>query len=131
MVRSPGARKTLLAHAVPGILAEMSIEESLDLTCIYSVAAQLPDGTPMITLPFARRITRFHRHGWWVGVTFKQLIILPDVLRNFENFTRCDCIKLKHFIVTRNDQSRVDLFSSCARSSEIKLWQRNSPWLFS
>ncbi|HEX9389458.1 MAG TPA: ATP-binding protein [Anaerolineales bacterium] len=33
---------------MPGILSEMSIEESLDVTRIYSVADQLPTGTPLI-----------------------------------------------------------------------------------
>jgi magnesium chelatase family protein len=44
----PGAGKTLLARAMPGILPEMSIEESLEVTRIYSVADQLPPGTPLI-----------------------------------------------------------------------------------
>jgi magnesium chelatase family protein len=48
MVGSPGAGKTLLARAVPGILPEMNIEESLDVTRIYSVADQLPAGTPLL-----------------------------------------------------------------------------------
>ena len=48
MVGSPGAGKTLLARAIPGILPEMSIEESLDVTRIYSVADQLPTGTALI-----------------------------------------------------------------------------------
>ncbi len=38
----------MLARALPGILPEMSIEESLDVTRIYSVADQLPAGTPLI-----------------------------------------------------------------------------------
>jgi predicted ATPase with chaperone activity len=42
MVGSPGSGKTLLARAMPGILPEMSIEESLEVTRIYSVADQLP-----------------------------------------------------------------------------------------
>ena len=44
MMGSPGSGKTLLARALP----EMSIEESLDVTRIYSVADQLPAGTPLI-----------------------------------------------------------------------------------
>jgi predicted ATPase with chaperone activity len=42
MVGSPGSGKTLLPCAMPGILPEMSIEESLEVTRIYSVADQLP-----------------------------------------------------------------------------------------
>lgn len=48
LVGSPGAGKTLLARAMPGILPEMSIDESLDVTRIYSVADQLPAGTLLI-----------------------------------------------------------------------------------
>ena len=48
MVGSPGAGKTLLARAMPGILPEMSIDESLDVTRMYSVADQLPSGTPLV-----------------------------------------------------------------------------------
>ena len=49
----PGAGKTLLARAMPGILPEMSIEEALDTTRIYSVADQLPADTPLMQIrPF-------------------------------------------------------------------------------
>ena len=48
MIGPPGAGKTLLARAIPGILPRMSIEEALDVTRIYSVADQLPPDTPLI-----------------------------------------------------------------------------------
>ena len=49
----PGAGKTLLARAMPGILPEMSIEEALDVTRIYSVSDQLPADTPLMQMrPF-------------------------------------------------------------------------------
>jgi hypothetical protein len=44
MEGSLGAWKTLLVRARPGILAEMSIEESLGVRRSYSVADQLPPG---------------------------------------------------------------------------------------
>ena len=48
MMGPPGAGKTLLARALPGILPKMSIDESLDVTRIYSVADQLPSETPLL-----------------------------------------------------------------------------------
>lgn len=48
MIGPPGAGKTLLARALPGILPHMSIDEALDVTRIYSVADQLPPGVPLI-----------------------------------------------------------------------------------
>jgi len=48
MTGSPGAGKTLLARALPGILPRMTLEESLDVTRVYSVADQLPADTPLI-----------------------------------------------------------------------------------
>lgn len=48
MMGASGSGKTLLARALPGILPEMSIDESLDVTRIYSVADQLPAGMPLI-----------------------------------------------------------------------------------
>jgi magnesium chelatase family protein len=53
MIGPPGAGKTLLARAMPGILPRMSIDEALDVTRIYSVADQLPPDTPLIQVrPF-------------------------------------------------------------------------------
>ncbi|KAA3644813.1 MAG: ATP-binding protein [Chloroflexi bacterium] len=48
MVGPPGAGKTLLARSMPGILPEMTVEEALDVTRIYSVADQLPENMPLL-----------------------------------------------------------------------------------
>ena len=48
MVGPPGAGKTLLARAMPGILPRLTIEEALDVTRFYSVADQLPSDVPLI-----------------------------------------------------------------------------------
>lgn len=53
MIGPPGAGKTLLARALPAILPSMTIQESLDVTRIYSVADLLPKDIPLIqTRPF-------------------------------------------------------------------------------
>ena len=48
MIGAPGAGKTLLARALPGILPHMTIDEALDVTRIYSVSDQLPADMPLI-----------------------------------------------------------------------------------
>ena len=52
MVGPPGARKTLLARAMPGILPRVSIEEALDVTRIYSVADAVSPEMMVRTRPF-------------------------------------------------------------------------------
>ncbi len=53
MIGPPGAGKTLLARALPAILPDMTIEESLDVTRIYSISDMLPQDVPLIqTRPF-------------------------------------------------------------------------------
>lgn len=49
----PGAGKTLIARTVPSILPDLSLEEALELTKIYSVAGELPAGKAlMVSRPF-------------------------------------------------------------------------------
>jgi magnesium chelatase family protein len=52
MMGPPGAGKTLLARAMPGILPELSVEESMEVTRIYSVADALPPEMMIRTRPF-------------------------------------------------------------------------------
>jgi len=53
MIGPPGAGKTLLARALPAILPAMTIDESLDVTRIYSISDLLPSDLPLIrTRPF-------------------------------------------------------------------------------
>lgn len=44
----PGAGKSMAARRIPTILPELTREESLELTQIYSVAGYLPEGDPLI-----------------------------------------------------------------------------------
>jgi magnesium chelatase family protein len=47
----PGCGKTLLAERLPGILPELSFEESLEVSQIHSVAGLLPADAPLVTRP--------------------------------------------------------------------------------
>lgn len=44
----PGSGKTLLARSMPGILPAMSLEESLEVTRIYSIRGLLPPESPLV-----------------------------------------------------------------------------------
>jgi len=46
-----GAGKTTLAERIPGLLPDLSLEESLELTAIHSLSGGLPPGQPMLTRP--------------------------------------------------------------------------------
>jgi magnesium chelatase family protein len=47
----PGIGKTMLAQRLPGLLPQLSEEESLEVTAIHSVAGLLSAATPLITRP--------------------------------------------------------------------------------
>jgi len=44
----PGAGKTMLARALPGILPDLTEAEALEVTKIYSVTGNIPEGTSII-----------------------------------------------------------------------------------
>jgi magnesium chelatase family protein len=46
-----GAGKTTLAERLPGILPDLSLEESLELSAIHSLTGSLPPGRTMVTRP--------------------------------------------------------------------------------
>lgn len=49
----PGAGKTMLARALPGILPDLTAEEALEVTKIYSITGNIPEGESIIKVrPF-------------------------------------------------------------------------------
>lgn len=51
MVGSPGSGKTMMARRLPGILPQMTFEESLETTRVHSVANLLAPGSGLIRTP--------------------------------------------------------------------------------
>ncbi|MBS7298352.1 MAG: YifB family Mg chelatase-like AAA ATPase [Eubacteriales bacterium] len=53
LIGPPGTGKTMLAQRIPGILPDLTTEESLEVTKIHSIAGILPSGVSMVkTRPF-------------------------------------------------------------------------------
>ncbi|UFJ42096.1 YifB family Mg chelatase-like AAA ATPase [Brevibacillus humidisoli] len=49
LIGPPGSGKTLLANCLPSIMPKMSIDESFDVTKVYSIAGQLPESGGLLT----------------------------------------------------------------------------------
>ena len=53
MVGPPGAGKSMIAKRIPGILPPLTLEESLEVTSVASVAGVLEEGRPLVRMrPF-------------------------------------------------------------------------------
>jgi magnesium chelatase family protein len=52
MIGPPGCGKTMLARRLAGILPPLELEESIDVTCVYSAAGMLREPGLMRTRPF-------------------------------------------------------------------------------
>lgn len=48
IIGPPGSGKTMIAKRIPTILPELSFEESMEVTSIYSIAGRLPKGQSLI-----------------------------------------------------------------------------------
>lgn len=58
LIGPPGSGKSMLAKRIPSILPDMTFEEAIDTTKVYSIAGIIPKDTPLITTrPF-----RFPHH---------------------------------------------------------------------
>src|SRR5690606_17487869 len=54
LVGPPGSGKTMLARCLPGIMPDLSPDEALEVTRIYSAVGRLPEGAGLMRRPVFR-----------------------------------------------------------------------------
>lgn len=48
MIGPPGSGKSMMAKCLPGILPDLTYEERLEVSSVYSIAGELPEGEPLV-----------------------------------------------------------------------------------
>ena len=77
-IGSPGASKTMLSKALPGILPPLTLEESLETTKLYSIAGLLPAHQALLT---TRPFRAPHHSSSSASIIGGGRIPMPGVLR--------------------------------------------------